>query len=79
LIKDNLARKSVDFRTKMRCYKELKALYGIQRGDNIQKGVKGTLSLNDTSIDGTLMSQDKTAKEVGFSRKIDGFRYLTKI
>ena len=47
----------------MCCYKELKRLYGLQRGDNIQKGVKGTVSLSDSSIERSLMSQDNIAKE----------------
>ena len=55
-MKDNLARKSVEFRTKMRCYKELKELYGMSIGR--PKEIP--------SIDGIKLSQDEIAKEVCF-------------
>jgi ParB-like chromosome segregation protein Spo0J len=61
LIKDNLARKSVDFRTKLNSYRELRKLYGLRRGGD---------RVSQTFIRSTerLLSEDDIAKEVGFSR-----------
>jgi len=63
IIKDNLARKSVDFRTKMRCYEELKRLYGLKRGSPTPY-VKNS---SERITDNVKLSEDDIAHEVGFS------------
>lgn len=61
IIRDNLARKAVDFRTKLKCYQELKSLHARKQGGDRRskdfKSSKGVLKFSD----------DELAKEVGFS------------
>lgn len=66
IIRDNLARKAVDYRTKLRCYKELKNLYGLQGRDRL-RAKNGQFT--QASIDARVLSEDEIAKEVGFSAK----------
>jgi len=70
IIKDNLARKSVEFRTKMRCYEELTEIYGLIRGElgkeQVKAGIKGFQSVN-RSEERLALSEDEIAHEVGFS------------
>jgi hypothetical protein len=70
-IKDNLARKAVDVRTKVRCYGELREIYGLKRGDlgkvQREKGQSGFSAVNQSSEGFTFMSHADMAKEVGFS------------
>lgn len=74
LIKDNLARKDVTYRTKIRCYRELQELYGIKRGEYGGESIKGKEGFQPRSIDSSterpmnLLSEDEIAKEVGLSR-----------
>lgn len=51
----------VDYRTKLRCYKEMKKLYGLQNGQNIRY-------MTAQSIDRAVLSEDEIAKEIGFSK-----------
>jgi len=61
LIVDNLARKAVDTKTKLLCYRELKGLYGLKRTDTLKKGDK--LPDRSTELTGK-MSDAEIAKEV---------------
>lgn len=65
LIKNNLARKNVDFLTKKRCYEALKILYGILKRDN-PRNSSGKFTIASIDATGSL-SQKAIAKEVGFS------------
>lgn len=60
VIKDNLARKAVDTKTKLLCYRELKSLYGLKNGQTKAKLVPW----NEDKI----MTEDEIAKEVGFDK-----------
>jgi len=63
VIVDNLARKSVDFSTKYACFQELKRLYGLKRGQNIQKGTKGTLKASEVSVRSEERSLEKMTEQ----------------
>jgi ParB-like chromosome segregation protein Spo0J len=67
IIKDNLARKNVDFRTKMRCYEELKRLYGLKRESHVKRGKDGKYTPERSEEASGKLSEDQIAKEVGFS------------
>ena len=74
LIKDNLARKDVSYRTKIRCYRELQDLYGLKRGEyqttQLQRTDDGKLtpSLKRSTERSSILTEDEIAKEVGLSR-----------
>lgn len=60
----------MDFRTKMRCYEELKNLYGMKHGEyglKAERDQKGRLQPNRSS-EHLGLSEDAIAKDVGFSR-----------
>ena len=61
IIKDNLARKAVDFRTKIKCYNELRRLYGLKHSGQPSKSIRSPERIS--------LSEDEIAKEVGFSRR----------
>ena len=64
IIKDNLARKSLDFNTKYKVFEELKQLYGIKHGDTLKRGQ----CLPEASSDSLeKMSEEEIAKEVGMT------------
>lgn len=67
LIKDNLARKSVEFRTKLKCYRELRKLYGLRDGQTKAMLAMSPRSLERADISPKLSEAD-IAREVGFSR-----------
>ena len=60
----------------MRCYKELKKLYGLQRGElgklQRKEGINGFSEVN-RSVDqfSNFMSQDEIAHEIGFSKIVE--------
>jgi hypothetical protein len=68
-IKDNLARKAVDHRTKVRCYGELRDLYGLKReelGKKLPRDDKGhMLPYQSGDGQGEFMTHADMAKEVG--------------
>lgn len=70
-IKDNLARKAVDTRTKVRCYGELRDLYGLKKGQMLgvyPRDEIGRITKPIESSDGIgFMSHADMAKEVGLS------------
>lgn len=72
VIKDNLARKAVDIKTKLLCYRELKTLYGLKEREIFKKyprdkkgHIKKPMVARD-SIGNKVMSNAEIAKEVGF-------------
>lgn len=69
-IKDNLARKAVDVRTKVRCYGELRELYGIKQRQNPKDAFGHYRKVSDSVPSGgatEIMSHADMAKEVGMS------------
>ena len=64
VIKDNLARKSLDFNTKYKVFVELKQLYGIKHGDTLKRG-QYLPEASSESLE--KMSEEEIAKEVGLN------------
>lgn len=71
VIKDNLARKAVDNKTKLLCFGELKRLYGLKERANIKqypRDEKGHIMKPVDSTDFTgVLTEDEIAKEVGIT------------
>lgn len=64
LIKDNLARKSLDFNTKYRCFEELKTLYGMKHGETL---MRGPYDLEESQEPSEKMTEEEIASEVGMA------------
>lgn len=66
IIKDNLARKSIDFNTRYKCFGELKELYGLKERENVPiKGKKGFQKASNVRSEESTLTEEDIAKEVG--------------
>lgn len=71
IIKDNLARKSIDFNTRYRCFEEMRQLYGMKQGEmhgKIEMGIKGFKPIDRSEERPVKLSEEDIAKEVGLDR-----------
>ena len=64
LIKDNLARKSLDFNTRFKCFEELKKLYGMKHGETLKRG---PYDLEESLEPSEKMTEEEIASEVGMA------------
>jgi len=64
LIKDNLARKSLDFNTRFKCFEELKNLYGMKHGETLRRG---PYDLEEPLEPSEKMTEEEIASEVGMA------------
>jgi len=66
LIKDNLARKSLNFNTRFRCFEELKQLYGMKHGETLMRG-RDQYALEESLEPSEKMTEQEIASEVGMT------------
>ncbi len=66
LIKDNLARKSLNFNTRFRCFEELKSLYGMKHGETLMRG-RDVYALEESLEPSEKMTEQEIASEVGMA------------